>query len=254
MKGFEEDWTPLPSGEHSVRYTSLPHGDYTFEVTYASALDNAQGATISIDVHVKPYFWKSWWFRLLVAIALVAALSYLLRQMQRRRQRQLELAKQQEAERLMRPIEKVLRESEDPQQLQQRIQSILNDQKRYSESSKKSVEADAEERMKNTKPFMERVMSIMEQNYMNSEFDVTEFCQQIGMSRSLLSRKLNEHTGQSTSQFIRNYRLDIARQILKRGDQRNIAEIAFSVGFNDPKYFTRCFSKLYGVSPSSMIE
>ena len=254
MKGFEEDWTPLPSGEHSVRYTSLPYGDYTFEVTYASALDNAQGATISIDVHVKPYFWKSWWFRLLVAIAFVAAVSYLLRQMQRRRQRQLELAKQQEAERLMRPIEKVLRESEDPQQLQQRIQSILNDQKRYSESSKKSVEADAEERMKNTKPFMERVMSIMEQNYMNSEFDVTEFCQQIGMSRSLLSRKLNEHTGQSTSQFIRNYRLDIARQILKRGDQRNIAEIAFSVGFNDPKYFTRCFSKLYGVSPSSMIE
>jgi AraC-like DNA-binding protein len=106
---------------------------------------------------------------------------------------------------------------------------------------------------KSQKPFMDRVMTIMEKNYMNSEFGVTEFCEQMGMSRSLLSKKLNEETGQSTTQFIRNYRLDIAKQILKRGDQRNIAEIAFSVGFNDPKYFTRCFTKLYGTSPSSMV-
>ena len=90
---------------------------------------------------------------------------------------------------------------------------------------------------------------------MNSEFDVAQFCEQMGMSRSLLSKRLNEETGQSTAQFIRNYRLDIARQLLKDGStNRNIAEIAFSVGFNDPKYFTRCFSKLYGVSPSSMVK
>ena len=39
-----------------------------------------------------------------------------------------------------------------------------------------------------------------------------------------------------------------------RGDHRNIAEIAFSVGFNDPKYFTRCFTKQYGTSPSSLLR
>jgi AraC-like DNA-binding protein len=150
-------------------------------------------------------------------------------------------------------LEKVLRESDNPEQLQMRIQSILDNQRRYKESSAKSVQADTEEVKRKSKTFMERVMIVMEKNYMNSDFDVTQFCEQMGMSRSLLAKKLNEETGQSTVQFIRNYRLEIARQLLKEGGtNRNIAEIAFSVGFNDPKYFTRCFTKQYGSSPSSM--
>ena len=252
MRGFEKDWTPLPSGAHSVRYTSLPPGSYVFEVKYASALDDDESGYAAVDVRVAPYFWKSWWFRLLMLLALLGGVAWWLRRMQQRRQRQLEQAKKEEAERLMRPIEKVLRESEDPYELQQRIQTILDSQQRYRESSRKSVEADAEEAGRSTRPFMEQVMEIMEKNYMNSEFDVTDFCQQIGMSRSLLAKKLNEHTGQSTTQFIRNYRLDVAKQILLRGDQRNVAEVAFSVGFNDPKYFTRCFTKQYGTSPSKI--
>ena len=45
----------------------------------------------------------------------------------------------------------------------------------------------------------------------------------------------------------------IAKRLLQsRGSQRNIAEIAFSVGFNDPKYFTRCFTRKFGVSPSGV--
>jgi AraC-like DNA-binding protein len=44
----------------------------------------------------------------------------------------------------------------------------------------------------------------------------------------------------------------MARKLLERNTaNRNIAEIAFSVGFNDPKYFTRCFTKEFGVSPSA---
>jgi AraC-like DNA-binding protein len=73
------------------------------------------------------------------------------------------------------------------------------------------------------------------------------------MSRTLVSRKLNAEVGVPTSQFMRDYRLDIARRLLQsKGSQRNIAEIAFGVGFNDPKYFTRCFTKKFGVSPSGI--
>ena len=72
------------------------------------------------------------------------------------------------------------------------------------------------------------------------------------MSRPLLSKRLNEKAGLPTTQFIRNYRLNIAMQLLKESGGRNITEIAFSVGFNDPKYFTRCFTKLYGISPSTV--
>ena len=239
--------TQLKPGQHSVRYSALPVGKYTFEVRYLSAMEADEANQIAVDVIVKPYFWNSWWFRLLLGILFVGLVIYLYN-------RRVAELKRREAEQLLNPIRKVLEESEDPNQLQTRIQSILDNQERYHKSVSKSVEADAEEAQKSNRPFMERVMEIMEKNYMNSEFDVAAFCQQIGMSRSQLAKKLNEHTGQSTSQFIRNYRLDIAKQIIARGDHRNIAEIAFSVGFNDPKYFTRCFTKQYGTSPSSLLR
>lgn len=102
---------------------------------------------------------------------------------------------------------------------------------------------------------MDRVMTIMEMNYGDPEFNVEQLCHQLGMSRSTVSKKLNDETGQSTTQFIRNYRLDLARRILRENvGNRNISEIAFRVGFNDPKYFTRCFTKKYGMSPSTFHE
>lgn len=245
LRGFDSKWIQLEPGEHSVSFSRLPAGDYRLEVKYWSGL-TTESQYVSIDIDVVPYFWKSWWFVALSLIVLAMLGAYLYK-------RRVEVLRKREAEKLMKPIEKVLRESDNPGQLQMRIQSILDNQRRYKESSAKSVQADTEEVKRNSKSFMERVMAVMEKNYMDSEFDVSQFCEQMGMSRSLLAKRLNEETGQSTAQFIRNYRLDIARQLLKDGStNRNIAEIAFSVGFNDPKYFTRCFSKLYGVSPSAL--
>ena len=204
-----------------------------------------QGDNISIDVIVKPYFWRSWWFRLLLSILFVATLIYIYN-------RWMAIVKRREAEQLYNPIRKVLEESEDPRQLQTRIQNILDNQERYKKSVTKSVEADREEVMKSTKPFMERVMEIMENHYMDSEFGVQEFCDALGMSRSVASKHLNAEAGLPVGQFIRNYRLNMAKEMLSsKSGNRNITEIAYAVGFNDPKYFTRCFTKLFGTNPSS---
>ena len=163
--------------------------------------------------------------------------------------------REREVEALYRPIELALRESDEPGKLQTRIQSILETQKRYQESQDKTIEADNIELEKTTKPFMEAVMEVMEANYANSEFGVQELAMAMHINRSILSKKLNVETGNPTSQFIRNYRLDIAkRMIVENVANRNITEIAYRVGFNDPKYFTRCFTKQYGVSPSSYRE
>ncbi|MBO4659454.1 MAG: helix-turn-helix domain-containing protein [Prevotella sp.] len=245
MRGLEKEWVLLEPGEHSVRYTSLPSGDYVFEVRYASALNSGKDSVVSVEVAVKPYFYKSWWFISLVLLALLAAAVALYKQ----RVRQL---RRQEEEKLMRPIEDALRESEDPEALQKRIQGIIDNRKRMAESVSKTAMADDQLAAQSVKPFMERIVEFMEQNYMNSEYGVTELSEQMGINRTLLSKKLNEETGMSPGQFMRHYRLDMARKMLERNAaNRNIAEIAFSVGFNDPKYFTRCFTKEFGVSPSS---
>jgi ligand-binding sensor domain-containing protein/AraC-like DNA-binding protein len=247
LVGFEDDWTPLKPGEHSVRYTSLKPGSYTFEVEYTSGVD-AETQVISIEIEVVPYFWKSWWF-IMLALMLVAGVAVWLYR------RRMETMRRQEAEKLLVPIRRVLDESEDPEQLQQRIQNILDNHERLRISYRRSVEADKEEAMRTNKSFMERATEIMEQNYMNSEFGISEFAEAIGMSRSLVSKRLNEETGQSTGQFIRNYRLNIAKKLLLENvANRNITEIAYKVGFNDPKYFTRCFTRQYGHSPSTYTE
>ena len=245
MKGLDDDWEVLKPGQHSVRYSALPAGNYTFEVKYKSVQMAGEGDTISIDVVVKPYFWRSWWFRLLLSILFVALLVYIYN-------RWVAIVKRREAEQLYKPIRKVLEESEDPRQLQTRIQNILDNQERYKKSVNKSVEADREEVMKSTRPFMERVMEIMENHYMDSEFGVQEFCDALGMSRTVASKHLNAEAGLPVGQFIRNYRLNMAKEMLSsKTGNRNITDIAYAVGFNDPKYFTRCFTKMFGTNPSS---
>ena len=145
-----------------------------------------------------------------------------------------------------------MKDSDEPGKLQNRIQTILANQQRYQESQKKSIEADKKQVEEHTHPFMEDVISVMEKNYDNSEFGVQELADALRLNRSVLSKKLNAETGLPTAQFIRNYRLDIARKLITENvANRNITEIAYRVGFNDPKYFTRCFTKQYGVSPSA---
>ena len=243
LKGFEDEWTALKPGEHSVRYTSLKPGTYVFEVKNSSE-GGQESETISIEVEIAPYFWKSWWFMLLCLVVLTIALLYFYHQ-------HLAALRRQEAEKLLIPIKKVLEESDAPEVLQKRIQNILHNQEHIKQSRHRSVETDKQQ-TKPAKSFMERATDILEHHYMDSQFDITEFADAMSMSKSLLAKRIKEETGQSTSQFIRNYRLSIARElILENYANRNIMEIAYKVGFNDPKYFTRCFTQLYGTAPST---
>ncbi len=245
MKGYENDWVQLKPGQHSVRYSTLPAGSYQFEVKYIPSFDSDKEQVISVDIKVTPYFWKSWWFVALIIIGIIALLQYAY-------VRRLNKMREEEVEALYRPIEAAMKESDEPEKLQSRIQMILQNQKRYQDSQKKSIEADRKMVEENTHPFMEEVMDVMEKNYDNSEFGVQELADALGISRSVLSKNLSKETGLPTAQFIRNYRLDISRKMMAdKTSNRNITEIAYRVGFNDPKYFTRCFTKQFGISPTA---
>ncbi len=101
---------------------------------------------------------------------------------------------------------------------------------------------------------MIRVLDMARQHYKNPDLDVTEFCKLMGMSKTLLNKRLHEASGQSISQFIRVYRLSVANEMLKNNHHLNVSEVAYEVGFNDPKYFTRCFTSYFGRTPSSVTK
>lgn len=140
-----------------------------------------------------------------------------------------------------------------------RIENILENRKRYQKKFAIAMDIDTlnMEEESGDKKFLNRIMDVIKENYKNSYFEVSDFCEAAGVSKSLLNKKLQSLIGQSAGQFIRNYRLNIARELLLKNRENknmNIAEIAYEVGFNDPKYFTRCFTKYFNTTPSSLLN
>jgi signal transduction histidine kinase/DNA-binding response OmpR family regulator len=97
--------------------------------------------------------------------------------------------------------------------------------------------------------FIQRALHLIENNLDNIAFDVEKMTSELGISRTNLHRKLKSITGMSTSEFIQDFRLRRAALLIeKRAD--SISQIAYQVGFNDQSYFTKCFKKKFGKTPS----
>ena len=139
-----------------------------------------------------------------------------------------------------------------------RIANILENRKRFQQkfSFNMDIEELNVEEESNDKKFLNKAMQIVKENYKDSEYEVSDFVEAMGVSKSLMNKKMKNLTGQSAGQFIRNYRLNIARELILKNKvthNKNISEIAYEVGFNDPKYFTRCFTRHFNQTPSALL-
>jgi YesN/AraC family two-component response regulator len=99
--------------------------------------------------------------------------------------------------------------------------------------------------------FLEKLHQIAEQEIENEHFSVEELARQMTMSRSQLHRKMAAITGLSAGEFLRNFRLDRAMELL-RDKAGNVSEISWRVGFSNSKYFSTSFKERFGVSPSEV--
>lgn len=99
--------------------------------------------------------------------------------------------------------------------------------------------------------FLDKMRDAVSANLTNDQFGVEELARNMGMSRSQLHRKLTTTTGQSVSQFIREYRLERAMDLLRQGDL-TAAEVAERVGFGSATYFNTCFNEYYGFTPGEV--
>lgn len=101
--------------------------------------------------------------------------------------------------------------------------------------------------------FLENLQDVMDQQLVESDFNTEAFAKAVGMSRMQLHRKLKALTGLSATEFIRNQRLKLAAQLLKKSEI-NVSQVGYTVGFNNHSYFTKCFKEQYGCSPSEYIK
>lgn len=101
--------------------------------------------------------------------------------------------------------------------------------------------------------FLNRIQGVLDEHLSDSGFNAAAFGERIGMSRMQLHRKLQAYTGLSTTEFIRSQRLKQAAQILRTSDI-TINEVAYTVGFNTPSYFIKCFKETYKKTPSEYLQ
>jgi len=97
--------------------------------------------------------------------------------------------------------------------------------------------------------FVKKAVALVEQNIDNTEFLVEDLCREMAMSRVYFYKKILALTGKTPSEFIRFIRLKRAADLLEKS-QLFVNEIAFQVGFNDPKYFRKYFKEAFGVTPN----
>ncbi len=101
--------------------------------------------------------------------------------------------------------------------------------------------------------FLTHLMKFVEKIWNDHTFNVNDFSKALGYSKSQVYRKLISLTGKSANNFIKEFRLHRALNLLHK-QKGNISEIAFETGFNSPAYFSKCFFNKYGILPSKYIQ
>lgn len=101
--------------------------------------------------------------------------------------------------------------------------------------------------------FVEKAIQIVEDNINNADFSVEELAEKLNISRGYLYKKIVKITGKNALEFIRLIRMKRAQQFLTES-QLQIAEIAYKLGYNSPKVFTKHFKEKFGMTPSEFIR
>ena len=254
IEGLDSRWYKVGYSDNTITYPSLPAGDYLLQVKAMGAPGSAADM-ISLPIHVKPYFRHT----ILAKLLLLFVVWGIILVWHKRRTRFL--VKQKEL--LQRTVDERTREINNQRIL---IEQKAEELDRQNAVLKHEIEELAGNRLiialnpvvpENSRDddFKSKVMEVLKGNYSNPDLDVALFCDRMGMSKTSLNKKLQESMGHSVTELIRTYRLTVAHEMIVNNRQTglmNISEIAYECGFNDPKYFTRCFSKEFGVAPSSV--
>lgn len=101
------------------------------------------------------------------------------------------------------------------------------------------------------KAFIDKVLNFINKNIGNPDLSVELLASELNLSRSQFYRKVKALTNQTASEFLRNIRLQKAKQLIELGNT-NIGEVCFIVGFSSASYFTKCFKSSFGILPTEV--
>ncbi len=136
-----------------------------------------------------------------------------------------------------------------------KIQNVINTRKKLQDKFKRDLIIEPKEITVTSadEKFLAHIMKIVESNINNPDFDIVSSVSDIGISRSVLYRKMQKLINQSPHEFVNSIRLIKAAKLLSQKKMK-VSEVAYEVGFNDPLYFSKCFKKQFGKAPSDYVK
>jgi signal transduction histidine kinase/DNA-binding response OmpR family regulator len=139
----------------------------------------------------------------------------------------------------------------EPDELKARIRNLIEQRKRVHEYFRKHglFEITGEKITPVDQKFLRNTISVITKHMSDAAFGVVSLANEMGVSRSVLLKKIEALVGEPPNELIKTARLNKAAQLID-GKFGNISEIALEVGFNNPSYFAECFKKQFGCSPS----
>ena len=262
LEGYEDDWHTTDDGHRSAYYSNLPAGSYTFRVRSTDEAGNWSENVRSLEVRVNPSPWTSWWAWIIYALCFAAIAFVLVRYWQRhvrnsaeRRMRELLQAQAAELHHTREKLERLSRsldmaaspatgddpDGAPPSGQEDDVATLI--------AQWITPECSAAD-----ESFLRHAVEFILENISDPELSQETFMEEMNITKSTLFRKLKALTGMSYTSFVRHIRLKSALGMLHSGKGLRISEIAYAVGFNDPKYFSQCFKKEFGILPSEYID
>ena len=281
LEGSDHDWQYLQNGNIDISYNGLSYGDYHLTVHVVTGEGKIGDEVYSLDICILPPWYLSIWAKLLYLIALVALVAwvmrfYFLRKRLAEEQRQkAEILEQVDArmnffnrlaeglktavahrsfDEINELVARLLDVDATPVELpavqasdQQPETPVAEDNIKQETKPEKPKLDEADERL------LQEINQAVEQHMIDSDFNVTMLQEVLGMGGKQLYRKVKMLTGHTPVEYIREMRLRKAAKLLSAG-KFSVSEVMYTVGFSNSSYFSKCFSKAFGMTPTEYMK
>ena len=244
------EWTRNGEGHNTITFAHLSIGTHQLEVR--AIVGGAVSVPSVYTINIEAPWYRTTFAYILYIIGILGLLVFMILKWRQRMHRQLDEDKRQfiatTTHDIRSPLDLIIEAAESSTTDIQSAIEIIDSNARRIDKYIKDIEVKGNDEL-----LLERIMKCINENISNSELDVSLICNEAGISRTHLHRKMKEMTGLTVHDFIQNIRMEQAARLLTE-QKINITQVAYAVGYSSQPSFSAAFRKHFGVSPTEYIS
>ena len=237
IAGRGDAWNYIGHDPH-ISFSQLPPGDHRLIVKSTNADGVWTDNETELLLSVTPRLTERLWFQLLALLVVIGLSTWAVMAWLQHRKENRE--REQRLENILRKYQE-LQEQMEARKEEMEAKNGLAEAREYRLADPQIVNEDDQ--------MMEQLLQFIESRISDEQLRIEDMAEAVNLGRTVFYSKMKELVGLSPSDFLKQVRMQRAEQLVAKS-KMTFSEIAFSVGFTDPKYFTKCFKKQTGMTPS----